>query len=207
MIKIRRDFTLVEFLIILASGLILILASGCNFPWIIFLWYVTAVVAVVGVLITIQHGKKGFLFWSVVLLVCMIGIVLTLPMMFPRSLARLSGQQYKNEKLSMILSSISQQKNTAPYWRFYIATQELADVRLNVDIPKGCRLDEALDIIATKADCEYEWHWHKHCGNEPIPHCAVFSFRPRGTTADQFAESAVLIDRHSILSLGESATE
>ena len=193
MVKIPHKITLIELVVILWCGLIFSLAGGWTFPWIVFLIYVTVLTTIGGIWATLINGRKGFLAGMVFLLPCLIGLLLTVPMMFPTVFCYVHGVQYRNAKLSSVLSNLSQQKTTAPCWRFTIATRELADLPVTVDIPDNCRLGKALELIADGADCEFDWYWHKFCGNEPIPGMAVFEYRPLGTSTNHSKEPAVLI--------------
>jgi hypothetical protein len=55
-----------------------------------------------------------------------------------------------------------------------IADRKLARQLVSVEIPDGCRLGHAIELVSGAAGCEYAWYWHKACGNAPSPGYAAF---------------------------------
>jgi hypothetical protein len=111
--------------------------------------------------------------FSVPVLVFGFLLIKELPIAMPLR-TRLSGVSFNNASIADVLSRISQQRVTMPYWRFFVSDKEAATKKLSLVIRDGCSLGEALDAIMTAGGYRYRWIWHKGCGNAPAPICASF---------------------------------
>lgn len=130
--------------------------------------------------------------------------LLMFPTVFPMQLAHVREAHYADAPLFKVLQDISLQKDEDPYWRFHIEDKELAQSKITVNIPKGCRLGTALTLITGSAGCEMRWTWHKGCGNEWSPICASFYIYRPGCNEEKIWESKVMINQKNVYGIEEN---
>ena len=171
-----KGFTLVEVLFVLAMAGILILAIPWTFTGFACLWFLVAGFVWVAAVAAANKGRIAFGIAMIPVIGCLVSICLMLPTVYPMQFARLHGATYESEPLVSVLSDIAGQKDGYPSWRFLISDHNLARQQVSVEIPDGCRLGHALELVSGAAGCEYTWHWHKTCGNAPSPSYAAFCF-------------------------------
>jgi hypothetical protein len=93
---------------------------------------------------------------------------------------RIAGARFEQASLAEVLAHIARQRQKTPSWRFYVYDEELANGTVSLEIPDGCTLEEALEIVCGSVKGEYEWHWFKTCGHSASPDSARFHLRPAG---------------------------
>jgi len=198
-----RGFTLVELLVVLAIFFFFVFMFPWTFKAFVFWGTLTSVLGVLSIIVAFRRGWKAFLVALIPVIGCLVPFVLMVPTVYPMQFARLQAGHYENVPLVKVLSDISLQKANSPYWRFHIEDRELAEKRISVDLPDGCRLGEAMKLIAERSNCEMKWNWHKFCGNEPSPICASICFLRHGADLEKFWDTNVMIERDSIFGLEE----
>ncbi len=194
MCRRSRAFTLVEFLFVLAILVILLFAVPWTFRGFAGLWFLLGVLTWLAVVAAVNKGRIAFGIAMIPVIGCLIWICTILPTVYPMRFARLRGTTYEDQPLASVLSDISGQKDGYPSWRFVVSELDLAQQLVSVEIPDGCTLERAFELVSGAAGCEYHWHWHKGCGNAPSPECAVFCFSAIGGDREVSVDAEVIVD-------------
>jgi hypothetical protein len=196
MARWKRKSVGAEMLIAVVVGFFVCAMINWTFRSFALLIYVTAVSTVAVLIASWRRGLVGFAMAAVPLSVCLIAITWMLPTVFPFQMDKLSGARYVDATLVSVLADLALEKDDAPTWRFQIATRELAEKTVSIEIPNEARLGNVLNRIAAATDAKLEWQWHKMSGNEPEPLCAVFSFRPNSSPEAAVPMPAVTVSQH-----------
>ena len=114
--------------------------------------------------------------------------------------SRVEPTTFANATVTDVLHHISKSRDARPYWRFHIATQELADTRVSMTIGENHDLGQVLATLTEQLDAKYRWHWHKSCGSEVAPFRAVFSVSNK--SGDEPPHGVIWIDRDSVQKWG-----
>jgi hypothetical protein len=183
--KSQRNFNLINVLIVLAIGLVPICVIDFAFTGFAILCYLTGTIWLFAISVGVRRGRRAFFLACIPAVLCMIPIVPMLPAVFPTYLATIDGGHFKEQSLISVLAHIAQQKQKSPRWQFCITDKTLAHAPINVEIPDGCRLGNALQLAADAAGCDWDWQWRYGL--------AVFCFRPRGTTPKLSLKTAVIV--------------
>ncbi len=139
-------------------------------------------------------------------LLAIIAVLRTIPSistvaeMFPLRQA-VQAKEFQDPTVTDVLYHLAKSKSDFPVWRFHVSTQQIAYQRVSLTIPADARLGDTLNAIMQKIDGDYEWNWHKHCGNEPSPLCASFYISGNGPI--ERSDYALLIDRHEVFDILE----
>lgn len=194
MCRRSRAFTLVEFLFVLAILVILLLAVPWTFRGFAGLWFLLGVLTWLAAVAAVNKGRIAFGIAMIPVIGCLIWICTMLPTVYPTRFARLRRTTYDDQPLASVLLDIAGQKDGYPSWRFMVSELDLAQRLVSVEIPDGCKLERALELVSGAAGCEYHWHWHKACGNAPSPGCAVFCFSAIGGDCEVSVDAEVIVD-------------
>jgi prepilin-type N-terminal cleavage/methylation domain-containing protein len=189
----RPGFTLVELLVCLSIGLLLVSLVNWTFQGLALLVYAEAFCVGLALLAAVR------LEWKAMAAACMpaafvaVPLVGMLPTALPTHFARVEGAEFRAAPLEQVLEHLAAQHPGDPYWRFELSAAELANLPTTVVIPSGCRLGRALELVASAAGCEYDWHWFKGCGNAPSPLRAGFRFWPEGQRPEGYPRPEVIV--------------
>ena len=189
----RSGFSLVELLVCLSIGMLLVSLVNWTFLSLALLVYAEAFCVVFALLAAIRVGWKALAAACVPATLIAVPLVGMLPTALPTHFARVEGAEFRAAPLEQVLEHLASQHPDVPYWRFELSTAALADQPTTVAIPPGCRLGRALDLVATAAGCEYDWHWFKGCGNAPSPLRAGFRFWPEGQRPEGSLRPEVIV--------------
>jgi len=155
-----------------------------------------AVVSSVFAVIAIVQSRRltGVILIALALLIAVTNSP-TVRKMFPLQ-DTVNANEFRDAKVAEVLLHIAKSNDEFPTWRFHVSTQRLAYSTVSMTIRPNATLEETLDELMVKSGAQYEWNWHKHCGNCPSPLCASFYV----TTDDSIDQSDydLLISRYEI---------
>jgi hypothetical protein len=145
----------------------------------------------------VVRRRKGRLLFLTLAAVFLIVLVVRLPVLFPLR-THIRGRAFHDAPLERVLQHISAQRQEWPRWRFEVYDERAAKETVTVTIPQNCTLRQALDCIAQAIQCDYDWVWHKACGNEPTPGCATFRLWRPGNTITSLSDYFLFVDGHDV---------
>ena len=132
---------------------------------------------------------------AVIVLVIAIPNIQTIPEMYPLR-HPVKAANFQDTSVVDVLHHVARSKSDFPVWRFHIATHELAHQSVSITIPDDAKLGDTLDALVQQFGGDYQWNWHKHCGNEPSPLCASF-YVSNGAQTER-DDYVVFVDRHDV---------
>jgi hypothetical protein len=191
-----RGVTLVEVVVLLFLAVMLALLGQWTFQDVALLIAVTIVFVVLFLMTVAKAGRKALVFLAVAL-IPLTFLLVKLPILYPLR-THLKGGAFQSVPLATVLQHISEQKPDVPIWRFEVYDKKAAESLITVTLPDSCTLQQVLDRVAECVQCDYDWCWHKCCGNEPSPGCATFRLRGRGSTLASLSEYYLFVEQDRV---------